>query len=69
MSKARYVRLKDLAKLAEKCPNAVLAYPVDRNKYDFSHMLAGEFYDEVQEMHDDNVGPGNPRLRHVVVLK
>lgn len=69
MAKSRYVRLKDLAKLAEKYPNAVLAYPVDVKKYDYSNQLAGEFFDEVVEMASDFVGRGSPKYRHVVVIK
>ncbi len=69
MSKSRYVRLKDLAKLAEKYPDAILAYPVDINKYDYSNQLAGEFYDELVEMASDFVGRGSPKYRHVVAIK
>lgn len=69
MSKSRYVRLKDLIKLAKKYPNAVLSYPVDKNSLDYSYQLAGEFYDELIEMNPDYVGCGSPRYRHVVVIK
>lgn len=69
MSKSRYVRLKDLAKLAEKYPNAVLAYPVDQNKYEYSNQLAGEFYEDFVEMHQAYVGRGGRKIRHIVVIK
>lgn len=69
MTKSRYVRLKDLVELAEKYPNAILAYPVDANKYEFSHKLSGEFYEELVEMHEEFVGKGHPKMRHVIIIK
>lgn len=67
--KSGYVKLKHLVELAKKYPNAVLAYPVDPNKYEYSSRLVAEITDEVVEMHPDNVGPGRPKYRHVVILK
>jgi len=69
MSKSRYVRLKDLAKLAKKFPNAILSYPVDPNVYEYDNRLAGEFYDEVVEMNSEYVGRGRSKYKHIVVLK
>jgi len=53
----------------EQYPDAILSYPVDQSKFEYSDRLAGEFSDELVEMHPDNVGPGNPKYRHIVRLK
>lgn len=64
----RYVRLKDIAKLAEQHPDAILAYPVDAQKYGYSNRLAGEVNVEWVEMAEEDVGPGKPRNRLLAVL-
>lgn len=69
MTKSRYIRLKDLAKLAETDPDAILAYPVDPLKYGYSNRMAGEINVELMEICSDDVGPGKPKYRLLAVLR
>lgn len=68
MTKTKYVKLKHLTKLIEKYPDAILAYPVDSSKFDYSYRLVGEVHEDHIDMHPDYVGPGSPKSRLVLMV-